>query len=288
MNRSKAVGHLGVPGSYSHTAAARYYPTAPLLGYESFDDIFDALKKGKIVAGVLPIENTLAGSIYENYDLIEKNNIPIIGEIHLHIVHSLVVAPANYDRFLKDPKQLKTVYSHPKAIEQCRSVLSTMPWVKTQSYSDTAGAAKYVSEHPDEPCAAISSAEVEKLYNLKILRTHIESDVQNFTRFVIVGQDEAPRKDRINKCSILMYLSHEPGSLYRALGCLADNNCNVMKIESRPLVGRPFEYIFYFDFIYHAESHDIDQITKSLKKEATKVKVLGLYEASSTTEASLK
>lgn len=274
----KAIGYLGIPGSYSHTAATQFFADADysFVGYESFRDIFEGIRNKEIASGAIPIENTLAGSIYENYDLLDAFDIPVIGEYYLKISHSLLAQKKFASKDLKTSDYIIKVYSHPKALEQCSDFLRKRPWMKPQSFSDTANAAKFISEQHDPNLASIGSQEAAKLYDLKVVAKNIENNPENYTRFLVIGSDTLPSQEA-DKCSLIMYLPHVRGSLYYALRALFDNECSITKIESRPLIGKPFEYVFYFDFKYDAAQHDIVQIVKDLKVKAIKAKLLGTY-----------
>jgi prephenate dehydratase len=269
------IAYLGIPGSYSHSAALAFFKDSKdFVGVASFKDIFEAIKSGSVDAGVLPIENTLAGSIYENYDLLDHNDLHVIGEYSLRIEHCLLGHGSTSDR--QDLKHIKTVYSHPKALEQCENFFVEHPWIGKVSYSDTAHAARFVKESDDTTVAAIASAQAANLYGLTVIKSSLEDDLHNYTRFLAIATQADDSKDA-DKCSLIVQIPHILGSLYKTLGVLESNGCNLMKIESRPLRGKAFEYIFYFDFRYDYHKHYISKILGELKSIGAVIKVLGIY-----------
>jgi prephenate dehydratase len=273
------VGYLGVPGSYSYAAAQQFAGEAEYVGYPTFAEVFAAASKGDVDQAVFPIENTLAGSIYENYDLLDKSALTVVGEQYLRIEHNLLVSHQTAQQYAQNPKVLTEVISHPKAIEQCTDFLHDMRWVTVRSFGDTASAAQYVARHPDQPIAAISSLAAGKLYDLEPLAVNIETNSANYTRFLVASAHSSDVPADSSKCTLVVRLKHKQGSLYKALGLLADNNCNLTKIESRPLVGQPFEYLFYIDFMHEHLTEELDRVLTALGEVAGDIKVLGRYVA---------
>lgn len=269
------IVYLGIPGSYSHSAALAYFKdNKAFVGVDSFKDIFAAINTGSASAGILPIENTLAGSIYENYDLLDHNDLHIIGEYSLRIEHCLLVAGKASTGSINS---IKKIYSHPKALEQCRDFFKDHPWIEKIAYSDTAHAARLVKETADRSLAAIASAHAAELYGLAVARSGLEDDLHNYTRFLAISNYPADPK-RADKCSLIVQIPHVQGSLHKTLGILERNECNLMKIESRPLRGKAFEYIFYFDFRYDQKKHDIQKIIGELQGIGAIIKILGIYQ----------
>ncbi len=274
------ITYQGVPGSYSHiTAVSHFGDQNNFIGTKAFKDLFENLKTGKADYVVVPVENTLAGTVYENYDYLDSYPFYASGEYNLKIEHQLLgihTADSADDRL----KKIRKVYSHIKALEQCTHFFDSYPWIEETVYSDTAGAAEMVSKANDPAIGAIASKTAAKLYNLDTLKSNIEDDAGNYTRFLIVSAKEE-QISGANKCSIIMTISHIPGSLYMALGIFADNKMNLTKIESRPIKGKPFEYVFYVDLEF--DSKDIDKVKNIFKTELTAVtqtfRVLGFYKA---------
>jgi chorismate mutase/prephenate dehydratase len=273
----KRIGYLGIPGSYSHTAAKKYFSESDkeydLKGFSNFTEVFEFASDNSSHFGVIPIENTLAGSIYENYDHLDVGSLNIVGEYYLRIEHHLLVPKGAHTKV----SQIKQIYSHPKAIEQCAQFLKNNPQIHVNYTSDTANAAKYVSETNDMYSAAISSKECENLYNLDTIPVAIANNSENFTRFLILSKQ--PSQKEANKASLAIHLSHKTGSMARVLNILASNNCNLTKIESRPLIGKPLEYIFYLDFQYNSTEHKITEIVEQLSDSTTSAKLVGLYKS---------
>ncbi len=274
------ITYQGVPGSYSHITAVKYFGTDhTFIGTKAFKEIFENLKSGKADKAVVPVENTLAGTVYENYDYLNSYPVYASGEKNLKIEHQLLGIPTN-DSLEDRLRKIKKVYSHIKALEQCSHFFDEHPWIDETVYSDTAGAAKMVAEQKDYSIAAIASKTAADLYKLDILKSNIEDDAGNYTRFLVIGPKEENILDA-NKCSLILTISHIPGSLYMALGTFADNKMNLTKIESRPIHGKPFEYVFYVDLEFKKE--DFDHVKKVIETELPAVtqtlKILGFYKS---------
>ncbi|GBD34491.1 P-protein [bacterium HR35] len=276
----KKIVYQGIPGSFSYLAGIKFFGNKnKFIGTETFKEIFELIDKNKADFGIIPIENSIAGSIYENYDLLNKYPIKVVGEIYLRIIHNLLAIKLKNISKRKRLKLIKKVYSHPKALEQCNKFFEKHPWIEKVSFSDTAGAAKFVSEQKNPSLGAIASELAAKIYNLDIILRHIEDDKNNYTRFLVITRNN--RNMRLNnpdKCSLIFKLPHRPGSLYRALQPFAENKINLTKIESRPIIGKPFEYIFYLDFDFVGKKlNEILKVIKEFKKVAEEVKILGFY-----------
>jgi chorismate mutase / prephenate dehydratase len=271
-----SVAYQGIRGSFSSIAARKALPERP-LEYEmmKFEDIFAAVQSETATYGMVPIENSLAGSIVENFDLLTKYEPWIVSEVLLPIEHSLLV---------KNPavslSSLRKVFSHPKALEQCTQFLSSLADIEVVTYSDTARAAKKIADENDTTCAAIASEEAGVLYGLHTLKRNIEDEPSNMTRFLLIEKRLPSPKERGTKASISFTLAHEPGSLYKVLHPLAQAKANLMKIESRPIKDRPFEYRIYIDFSLAAKS-DQKRIEAELQKQTTELTILGWYEPAS-------
>lgn len=274
------ITYQGVPGSYSHITATNYFGTGHnFIGTKAFKEIFENLKQGNADVAVIPVENTLAGTIYENYDYLNSYPIYAIGEYNLKIEHQLLGIHTD-DTPEERIKKITKVYSHIKALEQCTHFFDSYLGIEKIVYSDTAGAAQMVAEQKNPSLAAIASNTASNLYKLDVLKANIEDDSENFTRFLVISTKETGIADA-NKCSLILTISHIPGSLYMALGIFADNKMNLTKIESRPIHGRPFEYVFYVDLEF--DSKDLAQVKEVISTELPTVtqtlKVLGFYKS---------
>lgn len=274
------VAYQGMPGSFSHiTSVTLFGKNNVFSGTTSFPEIFSLLSSNKADFGVIPLENSLAGSIHEVYDLIRKNDLHITKEHYLRVRHCLLAYPSETTREQDRLSKIMRVFSHPKALEQCENFFTKNPHIERVIHSDTAGAAKYVSESKDPSIAAIASSQAGELYGLTKLLTGIEDNSENITRFAVIKQKPEEIKDA-DKCSIIFTLRHIPGSLSRVLSTLASKDLNLTKIESRPIHGKPFEYFFTVDFEFSGASLEyIQEALRIIKLQVAELRVLGLYKA---------
>jgi prephenate dehydratase len=278
VNDVKAA-YLGIPGSYSHLAVLEHFgKKAEYVGAKNFRDIFAKVEKGEADYGIIPVENSLAGSVYDNYDLLHEHKVSVVGEHFLKINLQLLGIESAMPPEVR-VEHLAKVVSHYKALEQSEGFFLKYPWIKKEVFSDTANAAKFVADQKDPLMAAIASKETAEIYGLKTIMENVHDNPHNYTRFLIIGKKENPIKGS-NKCSIIFTVLHEAGSLVRALKVLSENGINLIKIESRPIHGKPFEYLFYVDFGWpkEKESH-IDRILEEFKNNTQTLKVLGFYKA---------
>ncbi len=237
-NPMKKIAYQGVPGSYSHMTALRLFGTeAAFLGLSQFSDVIEAVEKGSADAALLAIENTLIGPIYEVLDLIGESTLEINGETPTRIEHCLLTLPD------AEIEEIRTVYSHPKALGQCLKFFRKHPNLLPEAYVDTAAAAGFVAKKKDPSAAAIASRMAGSIHGLKVCLANIEDNPENFTRFLLLSTkpSEGP------KCTIRITLEHKPGKLAEILSVISKEGVNVTSIISRPLIGRPFEYAFYLD-----------------------------------------
>lgn len=275
------VAFQGEPGAFSAAAARKLLgDDIELVPCETFDRMFATVESGEVNYCLAPIENSLFGSVYQNYDLLLKHNLQIVGEVTLRIMHNLIAAPGT------ELEDVRRVYSHPVALGQCLNFLSAHPEMKATAAYDTAGSVKLIMESREEGAAAIASANAAEVYGARVLVAGIEDDHQNFTRFLLLARagstglpetlpaDFAPAEF---KTSIVFSLEHRTGSLYRAMAVFALRDIDLTKIESRPLVGRPWEYSFYLDFVGHLGERRVQNALAHLAEFATSVKVLGCY-----------
>ena len=273
------IAHIGKPGSFSHLAARAYYGIDhTYMGCSSFAEVFKLVSVGDAEIGVVPVENSLAGSIYENYDLFNKYPLSICGEQYLKVEHYLL-AKKNGKEGEDRLREITLVYSHPKALEQCRGFFEAHPWMKPTIATDTATAAAQVAASSDTHVASIGSADSAHLYRLGVYAKNIEDDKQNYTRFIYVRKDKQTITGS-SKCSLQFEVTHKPGSLIRTLQVISDHQLNLTKIESRPIHGKPFEYQFYVDFEYTPDqSATIPKALDLIKGQCDRLLVLGIYKA---------
>jgi prephenate dehydratase len=273
-NYPLSIACQGAAGSFSHLAGQAFFKTPfTLVETKRFEEIFLAIVEDRSSFGVLPIENSLIGSIYENYDLLCQYDIPIRGEVYLRIQHNLLVLPDQTMTPQERISHISQVCSHPKALEQCRMLFEEYPHFSPEPFSDTAGAARFVAQSGDLCRAAIASEQAAHVYGLTVLLPSIEDDPQNYTRFLVVGKPLLPHGFP-SKVSLVATLEHEPGSLLRVLSELKDQGGNLTKIESRPVRGKPFQYLFYLDVI-HPEGADV--LVRGLARLTTSLRILGEY-----------
>lgn len=268
----------GEKGAFSHEAAMR------LLGRDvevvpcpRFEDVFVALRDARVSAAVIPIENTLHGSVHENYDHLLHFDFRIVAETSVRIVHNLIAPPGV--KFAK----VKRVFSHPVALNQCLDFLAANPQMERTPFYDTAGSVKMVTEERLGDAAAIASAVSAEIYGARILRKSIEDDRQNFTRFFLLRRrdqpdlPDSPARGKLWKTSLVFTTRNQPGSLFRALSAFALRDISLAKIESRPLRGKPWEYRFYLDFFGSTEEEHVKRALGHLEELADMLRVLGCY-----------
>ena len=264
------VSFQGEPGAYSEQAVFNYYgKEVETFPCESFDVMFDSVMSGKSDAALAPIENSLAGSIHQNYDLLLRHNLHIVGEYFLRVRHCLIVNP--------DVKKedIKKAISHPQALGQCAAYLRDHG-IKPEQVYDTAGSVKMLKESGARDVAAIASRRAAELYGMQILEEGIEDNQENFTRFLAVGRESiVPESDA--KTSIVFTLKNVPGSLFKAMSVFALRDIDLTKIESRPLQGKPWEYLFYIDFIGSTQDEMVKRALDHLGEYAMTLRVLGSY-----------
>ncbi len=265
------VAYFGIPGSYSYEAAKKYFKSSQdLVSGKKFSDVFDLVKSGEVSYGVVPIENSLAGPVYENYTLLSESNAQIVGEIYLKIEHCLL--GVNRAGFTVDG--IKKVFAHPQALSQCSKFFDQHPLIEQVAYADNASAAKMISQQKDPSFAAIAGQSAGEFYSLSVLMKNLANNPLNYTRFLVVGTQAV--EEGVNKCSVCFNLPHVAGSLSNALKVLSDAGMNLTKIESRPIYGRPFEYIFYVDMEF-TERYQRGVIGNQFRGAVENLKVLGVY-----------
>jgi len=266
------VSFQGEPGAYSEEAAINFFGSnVNLIPLPYLSDVFKSVEKGEVEFAVVPIENTLEGSVSETYDLLIRTNVKIVGEEILRIKHCFM---AYQGVKIED---IREVWSHPQALSQCRNFIEKMR-LKPVPYYDTAGSAKSIAEGKITYAGAIASCRAAQHYGLNVLAEGVEDSPNNFTRFIVIGREPTKEGQR-GKTSIIFSVNHVPGALYRALRSFAENNINMTKIESRPTKEKPWEYYFFVDFIGSEEDSNVKKALEQLKKEAAFIKVLGSYSA---------
>ncbi len=277
-----SVAYQGEPGAYSEQAAfACFGPDITPVGRASFDIVFDDVAAGRSDFGMVPVENSLAGSVHRNYDLLMRHNLTLIGEAIVRVSHNLITLPG------VALGEITRGISHWQALAQCEKSLTTLlPQAARVEVYDTAGSAKMLSEERRRDTAAVASKRAATLYGLPILREAIEDDPSNYTRFVALARPgdlaESARAardsvDTSHKTSIVFATRNVPGSLFRAMACFAMRDLDLTKIESRPLQGSPWEYLFYLDFIGDQHDAPCARALAHLSEYATTLRVLGSY-----------
>lgn len=263
------VAFQGEPGAYSEQAVFNYFGDVDTQPCESFDAVFDAVVSNSCEAGLIPIENSLAGSIHQNYDLLLQHDLHINGECLLRVQHCLIVQPG----VKKD--EIKRVISHPQALGQCAAYLRKLG-VKAEPVYDTAGSVKMLKESGARDTAAIASRRAAEIYEMQIVEEGVEDNSENYTRFLAVSKT-ALKPEGESKTSIVFTLKNQPGALFKALSVFALRDIDLTKIESRPLQGQPWEYLFYIDFVGATHEDTARKALDHLSEYALTLRVLGSY-----------
>jgi prephenate dehydratase len=291
MKAAIKVAIQGERGSFSHEAADQMLPGCKVVPCARSAEVFDRVQRGSVAAAVIPIENSLAGTVAEHADLLLAHDVFIHSEFLLRIVHNLIAAPG------VKLNAVRKVLSHPVALDQCRDFFRHHPRIEPVPFYDTAGSVKHLIAHSLPDAAAIASRHAAREYSGKILRAGIEDDKRNFTRFFLIRKSatkshvsggkkrdaSAPSYQRLipqgaNKTSIAFKLKNLPGALFKSLSVFALRDISLSKIESRPLRGRPWEYVFYVDFL-RGDDEPARNALHHLGEVAEFVKVLGIYPA---------
>ena len=271
---TRPIAFQGEPGAYSEAAAVEHFGAGtPTLPCASFAEVFSAVETGAARAGLIPIENSLAGSIHQNYDLLLQHSLTITGERFLRVRHCLIALPG------VAMGGLRRVISHPQALAQCASYLRRMG-LPGEVFYDTAGAVKHIGETGARDAAAIASRRAAEVYGMQILAESIEDDAANYTRFLAVapaGGEPPPQPDAPHKTTLVFALPNQPGSLFKALSVFALRDIDLTKIESRPLAGKPWEYLFYIDFAGSTAGQTVQRALSHLEEIAPTLRVLGSY-----------
>ena len=273
----KRIAIQGDIGSFHDIAAHQYFGNQQiqLICCSTFEQVFENIRRDPTAIGMLAIENTIAGSLLHNYELLRDSETTIVGEHKLRITHSLCCLPAD------DWNSINEVHSHPVALMQCRGFLANHPDMKAVEAHDTAGAAKYIAQHQCRGWAAICNTAAAKFYGMKVLQEGIEDNKHNFTRFLVTSHvnkaDFLRPIDRVNKASLVFALPHEEGSLSQVLSILSFYKMNLTKIQSLPIIGHEWEYMFYVDVTFDNLTR-YRQSIDAIMPLTRELKVLGEYQ----------
>jgi prephenate dehydratase len=272
------VSFQGERGAFSEDAARKLLgDSVHTLACRTFEEMFEAVSSGAADCAAAPIENSLAGSVHKNYDLLVEHDLTIIGETKVRIVHNLIAPPG------VAVAQIRRVYSHPVALAQCERFIRNNPQIEVEAAYDTAGSVKMIIEHNRGDEAAIAGATAAMVYGGQILAEAIEDNPKNFTRFLLLARPESAEQIKTlannseRKTSIVFRVANQPGALFRALAVFALRDIDLSKIESRPIEGRPWEYSFYIDLTGDQSDPAIERALGHLGEMAESIRVLGSY-----------
>lgn len=265
------VAFQGERGAYSEEAAVQFFGEAIVpIPCASFDLVFDQVINGDSDYGIVPVENSLAGSIHRNYDLLLRHDLHIVGETAVRVIHSLIA-----HRGVK-LEQVRRVFSHPQALAQCEKSLDRWPHLEREATYDTAGSVKLLKEQGILDGAAIASRRAAEIYDMEILAEGIEDNAENYTRFVVLSR-EAVAPHGPSKTSIVFSMANVPGALFKTLAVFALRDIDLTKIESRPLQGRAWDYFFYVDFAGGLHEQRCQNALNNLREITSFLKILGSY-----------
>jgi chorismate mutase/prephenate dehydratase len=260
----------GEPGAYSQQAAFNFFgagvETRP---YETLEDVFSAVERGDACFAVVPVENSLEGSISKTYDLLLESPLKVCGELNLRVSHCLIASPG------ATLNHIKSVYSHPQALGQCQAFLKHLG-CQTIPTLDTAGSVRMIKEKKLLDAAAVASSRSASIYDMRILASGIEDNANNYTRFFVLAREDSPPTGK-DKTSLVFSVKDRPGSLFDFLHDLAERGINLTKIESRPTRRKPWEYNFYLDFEGHLQDKGVAEVLNALESHVIFLKVLGSY-----------
>lgn len=267
------VAFQGERGAYSEAATVTFFgDSVQPVPYNDFDTIFEAVTTGQVDRGVLPVENSLAGSIHRNYDLLLRYELFIVGEVQIPIAHQLIALPGVT---LRD---IKKVYSHPQALAQCEhSITRILPQAERVVTYDTAGSVKMIKEQNITDGAGLASQRAADIYEMNIIQPDMQDDAENYTRFVVVAREPVIPTTGEIKTSIVFSMDNVPGSLFKSLAVFALRDIDLTKIESRPLQGKRWQYFFYIDFIASQNEERGRNALHHLQEITSYLKVLGSY-----------
>ncbi len=272
IRESQAVAaYLGEPGSFSHNACSQYLGgDVKMAGKSNFRAIFEAVEHGEAQYGVIPLENSLTGSIHENYDLLLEYDLNIVGELYLRIIHHLIASAGT------SLEAIRKVWSSEAALQQCRQFLDRHPQWEVVPVNATTSAVRQLSEHSTPDHAAIGSREAAEIYNLSIIAEGIETNPRNFTRFVVIGKISLDQRPK-TKSSIIFSTHNQPGALFEVMKIFSENNINLVKLESRPIHGKPWQYMFYADIEADVRTPELQAALDRVAAKSDYIKILGSY-----------
>ena len=266
----KVYAFQGVAGAYSEAAVLAFRGSGvATMPCETFEAVFDAVEQVGAF-GFLPIENSLAGSIHRNYDLLLEREARIVGEFSFRVRHCLMALEG------VPLEAVRRVHSHPQALDQCRRSLSRLGLEPVSEY-DTAGSARLIREREDRQAAAIASRRAAEVYGLAVLAEGLEDNPENYTRFLLLSAGETGRPEGASKTSLAFSLRNKPAALFEALRPFAERGIDLTKIESRPIQGRPWEYMYYIDFLGSPDQAPGRAALEDLKSQALSLHLLGVY-----------
>lgn len=264
------VAFQGEPGAFSEEASFGYFDSPETVPCGSFDAVFEAVASGECDRGMLPIENSLAGSIHQNYDLLLRHQLSIVGEYFLRVRLCLIAFPG------VKKSEIRHILSHPQPLGQSAGYLRKMKGVTTEVVYDTAGSVKLLKASGERTTAAIASKRAAEIYQMQILDEGIEDNTENYTRFLVIApKPMTPTREA--KTSIVFTLKNQPGALFKALSVFALREIDLTKIESRPLAGKPWEYLFYIDFLGKVQDQTVQRALEHLGEYALMLRVFGSY-----------
>ncbi len=267
---SLPVACQGVECSYSSIACRQVFCNPEITFYETFEEVFQSVIEGKNTYGVVPIENTLAGSVTDNYDLMLEYNLFIAASVTVKIDHCLLALPGTR------LEEIRHIYSHPQALHQCSDFFRSHREITPHTYSNTAASAQFVAQQQNPSFGAIGSIACGEKYGLKILTQGLQNRKNNYTRFVVVSKDGAA-SPLCSRISLILRLAHRPGALVRTLSHFAEKNINLLKLESRPIPDSPFEFLFYCDFAGNIADTNVQLALGQLPQDIIFMKFLGNY-----------
>ncbi len=273
---SESVSFQGEPGAFSELALKRYFQSDTIKSEPcgGFQDVFESVLSGATRYGIVPIENSLAGSIHENYDLfLQYPDIRILGEQKIRVVHNLIGFPGTAIGDIQE------VYSHPQGLAQCSRFLDSLPNTRRVPFYDTAGSVAYIKKEEKRQCAAIASGEAARVYGLEVLKEGIETNPRNYTRFFIIARQEEEADPSADMASVVFSTPDKPGALFQCLQIFADEQLNMKKLESRPILGKPWEYMFYVDLKLPSRSSDHIPALERFRDAADDFRILGVFKA---------
>lgn len=268
---NKNAAFIGEPGAHSHKALMGYFGSeiTPVPS-KTFREIFRNVETGECEYGIVPLENSLSGTVYENYDLLQEYDLKIIGEITIRVKQALI---CNKGMTIKD---ITRVYGPPPAISQCKNYLDQYPDIEVIPSTATSSSARQLKDSQSKDAAAIGSTMAAELFDMHILEESIEDNPQNYTRFAIIAKSVKERK-HVKKSSLIFSTGHKPGALFEVMRVFSDNNINLVKLESRPMLGKPWEYMFYVDVEADILAPELEGIMPALEEVSDNLRILGRY-----------